>query len=206
MVALIIEKFEKKTLVVGPIYDKIEILQSHKKLWDQQELIIFNGNLCYPNDNLEQVEKRIEIMDDLIESGKVIYNLGDQDLLLLRRLDQNRKNPRIKNWLQNKSNVVIIKYLMQTQFIITNGGVLPTMRQKDLHHNFETTFISNIDGQPWHHKYGGSYGYIISNNPLTQEMPQYHNFSLQLGNTYHQKSSTYAARVGQYGVEHIFSL
>jgi hypothetical protein len=206
MVALIIEKFEKKTLVVGPIYDKIEILQSQKKLWDKQELIVFNGNLCYPNDDLDQIEKRIEIMDDLIQSGKVIYNLGDQDLLLLRKLDQNRQYPKIRNWLQSKSNVVIIKYLTQIQFIITNGGVLPTMQQKDLHHNFETSFISNIDGQPWHNKYGGSYGYIISNNPLTQETPQYYNFSLRIGNVYHQKSLTYAVQVGQYGVERIFSL
>jgi hypothetical protein len=206
MVALIIEKFEKKALVVGPIYDKIEILHSQKKLWEQQELIIFNGNLCYPNDDLNQVEKRIEIMDDLIQSGKVIYNLGDQDLLLLRRLDQNRQYPKIRNWLQNKSNVVIIKYLTQTQLVITNGGVLPTMQQKDLHHNFETSFISNINNQPWHRQYGGSYGYIISNNPLTQEAPEYHNFSLQLGNVYHQKSLTYAAQVGQYGIERIFSL
>ena len=57
MVALIIEKSYEKTLVVGPIYDKIELLESHKKLWEQQELIIFNGNLCYPNDNLDQIEK-----------------------------------------------------------------------------------------------------------------------------------------------------
>jgi hypothetical protein len=206
MVALIVEKFEKKVLIVGPIYDKIEILQSQKKLWDKQELIIFNGNLCYPNDNLDQVEKRIEIVEDLIQSSKVIYNLGDQDLLLLRRLDQNRQYPKIRNWLQNKSNVVIIKYLSQTQFIITNGGVLPTMQQKDLHHNFETSFISKIDGQPWHDKYGGNYGYIISNNPLTHESPQYHNFSLQLGNIYHEKNLTYAAQMGQYGIERIFSL
>src|ERR1700677_4816310 len=149
MVAIIIEKPCKKTLVVGSIYDKIEILESQKNLWDEQELIIFNGNLCYPNDNLDQVEKRIEMFNNFMQNGKVIYNLGDQDLIFLKTLDQNRQKSEIRNWLQNKSNVVILEYSGRSRIIITNGGVLPTMKIKDLYFNYETSFISKLEGQSW---------------------------------------------------------
>jgi hypothetical protein len=206
MVALILEKFQKKLLVVGPIYDKIKILQSQQELWDQQELVIFNGNLCYPNDNLDQVEARIEMMEKLLQSGKFIYNVGHQDLLLMKQLEQNNQYSEIVAWIKNKYNVIQINFLNQYNLIITNGGLTSEMKKSDLQNNLETSFVSNIDGQPWHHWYGGKYGYVISNHPLTQEPPRFYNFSLQMGNTYHDKNLTYATQIGQYGVEYIFSL
>ena len=206
MAALVVKNFLRKVLIVGPIYDKIEIIQSQQKIWDEQDLIIFNGNLCYPNDNLTEIEDRIKIMENFIQTGKVIYNLGNQDLLLMKHLNENNQNYQITNWLKNKSNVVIIGSLAQSGLIITNGGVTPEMRRSDLDNNLETSFVSNIKNEPWHRWYGGGYGYIISNNPLTQEPPKFHNFSMQIGNIYDEKNKIYAVQVGQYGVERIFSL
>lgn len=206
MVALTIKNYSKKVLIVGPIYDKIEILSSQQEMWSQHELIIFNGNLCYPSDNLEDVEKRIEAIDPFLQSGRAIYNLGNQDITLLKKLEENQQKPKIVAWLKNKNNVVLIDFLMQSTIIITNGGVTPEMKRSDLQDNLETSFISNIKGLPWHHWYGGGYGYIISNNPLTQGAPKFYNFSMQLGNIQNDKSKTYAAQIGPYGINRIFSL
>jgi hypothetical protein len=206
MVALVVKNFLQKVLVVGPIYDKIEAVQSQQKILNEQDLIIFNGNLCYPNNNLEEVEARIKIMEKFIQTGKVIYNLGNQDLLLMKQLDENNQNYRIVNWLKTKSNVVMVDLLAQSGLIITNGGVTPEMKRSDLDDDLETSFVSNIKNEPWHRWYGGGYGYIISNNPLTRESPKFYNFSMQIGNIYDEKNQTYAVQIGQYGVERIFSL
>lgn len=206
MVALTVKNFTKKILVVGSFYDKIEILQTYQNLWDQHDLIIFNGNLCYPNDNLELVERRIEKMDNLLQTGKFIYNLGNQDLMLMKRLSDNSKYTAIINWLKNKSNVIIIDFLNQSSLIITNGGVTPEMKRTDLYNNIETSFVSFVDNKSWHQQYGGNYGYIISNNPLTHDPPKLYNFSIQLGNIYSDKSQIYAVQIEQHGIGQIFSL
>lgn len=205
MVALAVKKFSQKILVVGPVYDRIELLQNNFKLLDQHDLVILNGNICYPNDKLDQVEKRIVIVNDLMQSGKIIYNLGNQDLLLMKRLQETNQKSNIAEWLRVKSNVILIDFISQFGLIITHGGVTPEMKKNDLHDNLETSFVSNIEGKPWHHWYGGGYGYIISNNPLTEEAPKFHNFSMQIGNEWSSRD-TYAVQIGQYGVSQTFLL
>jgi len=208
MTARTIEKFSQKALVVGPIYDRIEILDNNQEIWEQYPLIIFNGNICYPNDNLDEVKKRIDLMEDFIQTqkGQVIYNLGNLDLLLIKHLDASREHHDLLQWLQSKGNVVFVKFLNQPELIVTSGGVTPNMGRADLQDNLETSFVSKVKDAPWHRWYGGGYGYIVSNNPLTFEEPQFWNFSLQLGQIYCEKTQVYAVNAGSPAVDRIFSL
>ena len=110
MSALILRKNVNKVLVIGPTYDKLEKLERAGKLIENYDFTIFNGSLCYPYDNLDNVEKRIELMDEFIKTGKVIYNISNYDLELLRLLNETKQRPLIQRWLQSKSNVVIIEF------------------------------------------------------------------------------------------------
>lgn len=199
--------FDQKILVVGPIYDQIDKVSNRINWISQHGIIIFNGNLTYPHDDLSQVRERIKIMDDWIQSGKVLYNVGDQDLILMKKLWDAREAPDIQAWLRGRSNVVMINFAKtQSNLIVTAGGVTPQMRLADLQDNLETSFVTRIGGRPWHELYGGGLGYIVANNPLTESQPKYYNFSLQIGNAYSPNVKIYAAHIQSLGVKEIICL
>jgi hypothetical protein len=206
MVALTVKNYKQKILIVGPIYDQWSVIAANQNILEQHQLIIFNGNLCYPNHDLTAVAQRIELMDQYLKPQKAIYNLGDQDLLLMKKLHRTREANDILQWLQSKSNVVMIGFDTQSKLIITGGGLTPEMTPQDLQDNIETTFVSNINNKPWHQGYGGAYGYIVSNNPLTKAYPQFYNYSVQMGNSYQEKTPVYAIRAGRHGIGRVFSL
>jgi hypothetical protein len=179
---------KSKVLIVGSIYDQISKLHD---IIDKYEYTIINGNVLHPIDGAEE---RIFLIQDLLKSQRVIYNNGYYDLLLL-------KNEKFNNWIKNNPNVVLVQY-PQSTFIITNGGVTKEMNREVLMDNLETSFISLIDGRSWHHFYGGGYGYIISNNPLSNDFPQFYNFSAQIGNHYCGKETkVYAQEIDQFGLK-----
>ena len=195
-----------KILVVGPLYDRIDKLTEIETYFDKYELIVFNGNLCYPYDNPLEVCQRLDAMSKLLTNPKVKYNLGNHDLLFLNKVRKELDQEKIYNWLRVQDNVIIVKFRGGNTLIITSGGVTPEMSLKDLIYNTETSFVSNIQDKPWHQSYGGGMGYIISNNPLTQTPPQFHNFSAQMGNSYSNKTITYMLEVGCNGVGRTFSV
>jgi hypothetical protein len=81
------------------------------------------------------------------------------------------------------------------------------MNREKLLDNLETSFVSLINGQIWHNLYGGGYGYIISNNPLTQQSPKFYNFSMQMGNIYNgSETKVYAQEIDQFGLKDTISL
>jgi hypothetical protein len=186
---------------VGPIYDKVDKLEQIQKLIKDYDLIIFNGSLCYPYDNLELVEKRISIMDQYMASRKVFYNLSQHDLLLSKELFENGKSSKIYRWLRTKPNVIFVEFKNQTSNIITGGGLTPQMKRDSLMENIETSFVSYLDNEPWHKKYGGINGYVISNNPLTLLKPHFYKYSAQIGNAYTEETRVYAQEVSPFGLK-----
>jgi hypothetical protein len=201
MSCLILRKNLSKVLVIGPIYDKLEKLKRAGNLIENYDLTIFNGSLCYPNDDLDQVEQRIELMNEFLKTGKVVYNLSNYDLELSHLLYEKKQGPKIQYWLQDKPNVVIIEFKNQSNCIITSGGMNPKFNRESLLDNIETSFISNINGVPWHKTYSGLYGYVISNNPLTDKEPQFHSYSAQIGNVYNSETQVYAQEVEPFGLK-----
>jgi predicted phosphodiesterase len=193
MVALTLQNSSHKILVVGPIYDKLDKLERVEKLSSFYDLVILNGNICYPFDGAEE---RIKYLSNYL-SGKIIYNAGNYDLQLM----QQTTSEKIKEWINNKPNVILIGFKNQTSIIITSGGLSPQMTKKDLYNNLETSFISNIDNKPWHVLYGGGYGYVISNNPLSLAAPHFYNYSAQIGNSYGPENQVYAQEIDQYGLK-----
>lgn len=204
MTALTIKHRVEDVLIIGPLYDRIDRISEAQKHFEDYDLVIFNGNLCFPSEDLSEVEHRIQEMNKVL-SPKVIYNVGRYDLQLLAKL-RGGTNDSICDWITPRPNVIIVPFRTGNTLIVTDGGVTPEMKLSDLSSNLETSFVSKIKNSPWHRWYGGGMGYIISNNPLTAEPPQYYNFSAQIGNVYWEKVTTYAQAVTGNGLGTSFSL
>jgi predicted phosphodiesterase len=195
-------KFER-VLIVGPIYDHLETLQITPEYLVNYDLVVFNGNLCYPPD-LEAIRQSINYMSNLL-NNKILYNLGNYDLQLMNQIQDNIEYKDIFQWLKSKSNIINFS-VGQNKILIISGGVDNKMTKDQLTNNIEASFISQINQKSWHLQYGGGLGYVISNNPLTQQPPQFHNFSAQIGNTYQSGYITYALEITSNGVGKVFPL
>lgn len=199
MVAQIIRNVSEKILIVGPIYDKIDKLLKIEKLISKYKYIIFNGNLYYTLCNLEMFQERIDIMNKLISTGKIIYVLGNEDYMLFS--DLTIKCPEnIAKWYIQCPNVVMIEFINSLRVIVTCGGVTPKMNKDKLMDNLETSFVSKINDKPWHELYNGNYGYIISNNPLSENPPEFYNYSMRLG-TPKESEIVFAQEADQFGMK-----
>lgn len=195
MVAFTIKKCTQKILVVGPVYDKFDkISLKIKEIQDNYQFIIFNGNISYPFIDNKDLESKIDYFD---KNNKWMFNIGNWDLKILLNTQISNK---IREWINNKSNVIIIEFVNKTSLIILNGGILPSFSRNDLLDNLEPTFVSYFNNDSWHKSYGGAYGYVISNHPLTEEKPEFYNYSMQLGTSYNC-GKVYAQEVDQYGMK-----
>lgn len=194
MAALTIKNCINKILIVSAIYDKLDKLHRAISLQNNYDYIIITGNLCYPNDDLNQVQTRINEFEKC-KSEKILYNLGHYDLLLKQQIS----NFEIVSWLNKQPNVIFVEFVRGTSIVITNGGIISDMKKTDLYDNLETSFVSKINNTNWHELYVGQCGYVVSNNPVTKDIPQFYNFSAQIGNEY--GANVYAQEADQYGLQ-----
>lgn len=201
MTAKIIFKNANKILVVGPIYDQIDKLNKIEEMLPNYDKVIINGSLCYPYDNLEKVKQRVSRISQLLRSFKVLYNVSQHDLLCAQYLYDNFKDPELLKWITDKPNVIMINFKNQTNLIVTGGGIAPNMSKELLTNSLETSFVSLIDNEPWQKKYVGLMGYVIGNNPLTNQKPKFYPNSAQLGNIYSENVKVYAQEVEPYGLK-----
>ncbi len=191
------EKTLQNILVVGPIYDKTEKLHKINNLIQKYDLIILNGSSCYPDN--ENLIERLKYIDSLLATNKVNYIVSDLDYQI------SLKNKLVNKWIFDKPNAINIKFSRGTQITIMAGGVLPNMSHKDLKVNLEISFVSSLGEVPWHQKYNGKLGYIISNNPLKAASPEFFNYSARIGTTL-QTGRVYAQQVNENGLQKTFLL
>ena len=207
MTSRTISKIQEKILIVGPIYDQIEKLDKIEEILPDYEFVIFNGNLCYPFEDIDKLRQRISKMNDYLLTNKVIYNCGGYDLKLFKILSDNGERADIQRWIINNPNVIIAQFDNASTVIIVGGGIPQnTVTQKALNDNVEVSFVSYCGDEPWHNYYLGRLGYIISNNPLTTDVPKFYPYSAQIGNKYGTNINVYAQEVDRYGLKQTISL
>ena len=78
----------QKILVISPICDKIEKLKKLREFNDEY-IIIFTGEICYPWKDIEAVKSRIETLNAYLKETSSFYILGDGDLTFKSK----NKNP-----------------------------------------------------------------------------------------------------------------
>jgi hypothetical protein len=197
MPAIFLPKISGKILVVGPIYDKIDRLAAIEKMIPQYNLILFNGGLCCPSNDLDQIQLRISKIQDLMDHHRIVYLAGRSDYSILQSLD----NVAITNWINMRPNIAFVAFPTRT-VLVMDGGIPSTVKTiNELHNNMEISFLSKIKDKPWHAAYNGGLGYVISNNPLTDQPPQYYSYSMQLGNTYGPENKLYAQEINEVGLK-----
>lgn len=185
-----------KILVVGAIYDQMDKLSVLSEMIPRYDFTIFNGGLCYPSGDLEQVRARISAMNLLIsQTQKVIYLAGRSDYVLYHDLEAKDKD--ISDWIRTRPNLLMADFESRSVLVMDGGLSKNIENRMQLQDNLEASFISGIEGKPWHNWYAGGLGYVISNNPMTSKKPQYYNYSMQLGCT----SALYAQEVDEVGLK-----
>jgi hypothetical protein len=190
----------EKLLIVGPVYDKVDKIEKAAMLASKYQFVIFNGNMCYPYDDIALIKSRIKLIEGYLKQN-IFYNLGGYDIKLLNILRENNEYDDVQHWILSKPNVIIADY-ERSRFIITGGGIPARMTQViELSNNIETSFVSYIDSSPWHKYYSGKLGYVVSNNPLTKIAPEFYNFSAQIGNVYSEDNEVYAQEIDEYGLK-----
>lgn len=183
----------QKLLVIGPIWQSQKLSRLSEMLLEY-DWIVINGGLSYP---VEDTLYKIETISNLMQSGKVVYNLDDTDLSFISRIDiSNSDHLYIERWLKMKPNVVVANFPNTFRINIVNGGIPSSLTHGQLADNLEVSFVSD----DWHDKYSGGLGYVISNYPLTTWAPKFHRYSVQMGNIVNPKSQVYAFKIDQYGI------
>lgn len=188
----------KNILVTSSIYDKIDKLDKVMKLIDNYDYVIINGNVCYPDDGY--VLDRLQQIDNYLANNKIIYVAGQYDYQLMVT------NNAVYQWIKNKPNVVNVKFMRGTSLIVVNGGIPINMPREALESNLKITFCSKEGGVAWHHKYNGKLGYVISNNPLSNQPPEFFNYSARLGVKFSKNNKIYLQEANENGLQKTFVL
>jgi hypothetical protein len=197
MTALTLPKLIQKVLVVGPIYDDLDKLEQIEKLLPQNDWIIFNDSIANARDNLPAMVSSLNRMDQLLATGKVVYNVGAADLHFASRLDV--LDPiqfKIEKWIRTKPNVVLLNFNDSFQCIVVSGGVPVHITQSNqLLDNVEISFAPHP-----HQQYCGGLGYVICNNPIIHLAPSYFPYSAAIGRT--PQGPLYALQLDRNGIQH----
>ena len=183
-------------LVVGPFYNKLEKLAEIVKWLPEYDCIIFNDGIAYTYDNIESIIYRTKVMDQLLETKKVIYNKGNIDCKIFNQLDwSNPQHLYLEHWLKDKPNLVSINLNDSYQLLITSGGIPPEIYS--INKLYEKAVQASFTEHP-HETYSGGLGYVISNQPYTKWAPKYYRYSVQMGNTI--EGQVYALKVNKNGI------
>ena len=172
-------------------FDKVDKLSKIERYVPSYDLIVINGNISYPFSE-NGFKERVSILDNLMSTNKVIYNIGNLDYKL------SLTQPAIREWLKDKPNVINLTFKNGYKINIINGGV--NNKINNLINNIECTFINYINGQSWHELYNGKFGYIISNMPLNNELPKFYAHSARIGTAYKNDMIIYGQEVGLNGL------
>jgi hypothetical protein len=196
MAALTIPRSIQTILVVGPFFGKTDKLLRAQTLIPNYDLTVFNGGLYLPFQDTKEVLAHLDVVRNCVATGKAAYCLHYHDEMLINGLltDCDR---RVAEFFSSCPNVVEASFTNGHKILVMNGGITPKMTRKKLENDMEVCFIDQVDGKPWHKSYDGRFGYVISNNPITSDVPQFYNFSAQIGSEH----EVYAQEADQFGLK-----
>lgn len=165
---------KKKILVISPLCDQIKKIEKIQNFNDEY-IIIFTGEICYPWEDIDQVKYRVGILDNYLKNSSSFYVVGDGDLTFKNK-NKNNDN-KINKWIDNQCLGINVTFDNSSMLTVVHGGIPAAAKTwKDIISNIEIAFVKNINNQPWHKLYDGKFGYVISAHPTSNELKQY-NFS-----------------------------
>lgn len=177
-----------KILVIGSLHQTLPDLKAIEQDYDR---IVFNGGLFHCPDNYSQMLK-------LLENDKITYVAGKSDYLYLL----NCQDEKTCQWINARPNIVIANFPSRKVLIMDGGLPINTTHQDIINGVLEASFVSLLHQKSWHQFYNGGFGYVVSNNPITNQFPKHYNYSMQLG---HQ-DKLYAQEIDDVGLKRLIEL
>mgnify|MGYP000933935921 CR=1 FL=1 len=158
----------RNVIITSPIYNNLHKI---KNLNLDNSILIINGNICYPYENIDEIEERIASLFEILNNDNCYYIVGNKDLLCF---NENKESKLIKRLVNGRFSLTL-KFKNETMITVLNGGISENMSTFDDLNNMEIAFITN-----WHEKYNGRFGNIISSKPHSNNTPNYFNFSISI--------------------------
>lgn len=186
---------ENNVIIVAPIYNKIDKLAKIENFISKNTILILNGDVCYPYENIQEIENRISVLDAFIKKYSAHYLIGNKDLLYL---SNNKYNNFIKKWVDRQKLTLTIKFNNNTTTTILHGGITKSMKSFDDLNTLEVCFVDKIDNKLWHEYYNGRFGDIISSNPNSNEGIKFFNHSISLDNLSYETDKLYIIEYDKY--------
>ncbi len=138
---------------------------------DSDDVFILNGNVC-DQENDESILSDIEEIQNLKQTGRVSYVLGDRDLVYIKKqFSKLNFNPKLE-WLLSQDKSCIVEFSNQTSITVVCGGIEGRLD------NLENCFVNSDD---WHENYNGKYGLVISNYPQGKNTRKIYEYSCSIG-------------------------
>jgi len=138
------------------------------------------------------------LLDDLIETKKVIYNIGHLDY------EVSAHEYLVSNFIKNKPNVINLIFKRGNSVIVTDGGVTAEMNIENI--GIESSFVSCNNNENWHKKYNGFLGYVISNSPVSDNNPDFYHYSCRIGTKYNENMKIFAQEIETNGIKNTIIL
>lgn len=174
---------KNRILVVGPFYDKIEKLNFIQDIRQPDDIVIFLGDICFPNNDLNALNIRVQKLQAFLQKDKTFYILGNHDLSFRSKLDI--YNYDIYNWINKQYLAIKINFENETNALIVHGGILPRHSKfEDLNQDLEISFNNEPS---MHQDYNGRFGYLITSHPKSEKnQVELFNYSMSLDTSCHE--------------------
>ena len=166
---------EKNIFIIESLKNKITDLELFFER-EKDAIFIVNGGACFSNEEKE-VKFRIDKILDWKKKYKLFYNKDYLDLIYLNQLKKELNFSTNYEWIDQQKAYTKIDFTNQTSIMVISGGF-----NNNLNNDIELCFTDIIENIPWHKYYDGQLGFIISNNPKSnQEEPIIWDYSCSIG-------------------------
>lgn len=156
-----------EVIITSPIYNKVNLL--NKIPVTENTILVINGNITYPYDNIKEIEDRISLLENKI------YIVGSKDLEFIK---DNWSQEFIHNWVISQKKYISFKFKNESLITVMNGGISKKHSKFEDLDDIEVPFINN-----WHDSYDGRFGFIVSSKPnINNELTNF-NLSCSFDNT-----------------------
>jgi hypothetical protein len=180
----------KKIYVCGSVksFESLELAINNLK----NSIFIINGGVSR-GENFEEIERRIDNLNSLIEKYSIFYNAGPEDLFHLKSLRDKLLFNSTYKWISEQNFITKIDFSNQTTMLVVTGGIGNINQEKNFSKNIEDLNLNIntclFENSYWHNLYAGQLGFVVSNQPALKEpKTSIYKYSCSIGYAHTNKS------------------
>ena len=186
-------KKNTKVTVIGDIHEHVdqfmEMVDRVKPTPDN--ILVSVGDIYDKGNGDEPANRIINKLRELNLSGSAYMVQGNHESKRFKTVKNKCDNLK---WAESQPRVITFRFANQTKLTVLHAGVTPKHTAHDLNHNIEVMYVRCLDenddyipltyklingrkklrpvrdgGVPWHKRYNGRFGYIISGHDSQED-------------------------------------